>query len=99
MAKNFRKKRDGVWKKKAKEKASLLSSSGGESNHYVFRSVSRSGFFKPIRKKIIKKEIKSGYFGLKKLTRGRFLITNYKTGDKQVVSKNLKAGITFINTS
>ena len=100
MAKNFRKKRDGVWKKKAKKnKTSLLSSSGQESKHYEFRSVSRSGVFQPIRKKVTKKEIKNGYIGLKKLTRGRVLVVDYRTGEKRVLSKNLRGGITFINTS
>lgn len=99
MAKNFRKKRDGVWKKEAKKKASLLSSSGGESRHYTDRSIRRGGFFKPVRRRVTKREIKNGYTVLKKLTRGRVLIINHKTGNKQVVSKNLKGGITFINNT
>ena len=100
MAKNFRKRRDGAWKKKAKKnKTSLLSSSGQESKHYALRSVSRSGFFQPVRKKVTKKEIKNGHVGLKKLTRGRVLVINYKTGERKVVSKNLKGGITFINAT
>jgi len=57
VAKNFKKRRDKKWKKKAKKnKTSLLSSSGQESEHYEFRSVSKSGFFQPIRKRVIKKE-------------------------------------------
>ena len=99
MSKNFRKKRALKWKKDAKKEAILLSSSGCESDHYVFRSVSRSGSFKPIRRRFVKKEIKNGHIMLKKLTRGRVLITNHRTGDEQVVSKNLKSGITFFNTS
>ncbi|MCG2701344.1 hypothetical protein L6267_04205 [Candidatus Parcubacteria bacterium] len=100
MAKNFKKRRDKKWKKKAKKnKTSLLSSSGQESEHYEFRSVSKSGFFQPIRKRVIKKEIKNGNLEVKKLTRGRLLIINCITGDKRVVSKNFKGGITFINTS
>ncbi len=100
MARNFRKKRAAARKKEArKNNASLISSSDCESPHYILQSIRRSGFFKPIRKKATKREIKRGHFGLKKLTRGRFLVTNYRTGETQVVSKNLKAGITFINTS
>ena len=99
MSKNFRKRRDKRWKKKAKKKASLLSSSGGESDHYVFRSVSRSGSLKPIRKKVIKRKIKNGHIGLKKLTSTKVLINNYRTGDEQVVAKNLKGGVTFLGTS
>ncbi len=102
MSKNFRKRRDKRWKKKAKKgdiAIALVSSSGGESEHYISQSIYRSGAFKPIRRKVTKREIKSGHFGLKKLTRGRVLVTNYKTGAKQVVSKNFKGGITFINTT
>ncbi|MBA3047796.1 hypothetical protein KKC83_04765 [Patescibacteria group bacterium] len=100
MAKNFKKRRDKKWKKKAKKnKTSLLSSSGQESKHYALRSVSRSGFFQPVRKKVTKKEMKNGHVVLKKLTRGRRLIINYRTGSKQVVSKNFKGGITFINST
>ncbi|MCK4554254.1 hypothetical protein KAU19_04800 [Candidatus Parcubacteria bacterium] len=100
MAKNFRKRRDAAWKKEAKKKASLLSSSDTKrEEHYTDRCIERAGIFMPVRRKFIEKKIKSGHFGLKKLTRGKFLITNYRTGETQVVSKNLKVGITFINTS
>ncbi|MEA3464383.1 MAG: hypothetical protein U9R14_04930 [Patescibacteria group bacterium] len=93
MAKNFRKRRDKKWKKKAKKKASLLSSSGCESDHYVSQSVDRSGSLKPIRRKVTKKGISNGCFELKKLTRNRVLVTNKKTGDRKVLSGNLKGGI------
>ncbi len=100
MARNFRKKRAAARKKEAKKNnASLISSSGGESGHYIAQSIYRSGFLKPIRKKVIKRKIKKGHLGLKKLTSARVLITNHKTGDEQVIAKNLKDGITFINTS
>ena len=100
MAKNFRKKRAAALKKEArKNNMSLISSSGRESGHYIAQSICRSGFFKLIRRKVTKKEIKNRHIMIKKLTRGRFLVTNYRTGDKLVVSKNLKAGITFLNTS
>ena len=97
MAKNFRKRRDKRWKKKAKQKASLLSSSGGESEHYISQSIYRSGSLKPIRRKVIGRKAKLGYLKLQSLTTSKILVIDKKNSNKRIVSKNLKGGITYMN--
>ena len=98
MAGNFRKRRDKAWKKQAKKnKTSLLSSSGRECKHYSHRCAMRGEtLFKPVRRKAIKKKILNKTLTVKKLTRGRVLIIDKQSGEKKVLSKNLKAGITFM---
>ncbi|MBU4257036.1 hypothetical protein KJ586_03340 [Patescibacteria group bacterium] len=79
-----------------KEKLPILSSSGQESWHYIGRCVERSGFFKPISKKSLKRRIREGDLSRKKLSARKILLTNRKTGEKIIVNNNLKGGITYI---
>jgi len=96
--KNAIKKAEKKQKKQAKaNNTPLLSSSGGESQHYVLRSITRDGFFKPVRRRAMKRRMVYGSLILKKLTRNRVLVTNKKTGDRKVLSGDLKHGITFMN--
>ncbi len=79
-----------------KEKLPILSSSGGESLHYIGRCIERSGFFQPVSKKNLKRKIKAGILSRKKLSARKILLTNRKTGEKMILNKNLKGGITYI---
>jgi len=85
-------------KKKVKESGYPIFSSGGETYHYLGRSIQRgnSGAAKPYIRKQMEELIASGEVGVRKAGKGKKKIY-FRDGKSIVVTEDLKTVITFMD--
>jgi len=91
------KRKDRNVKKQMRESKLPIMSSGGETGHYIKRSIQRreSGALLPYSRRQIEKMIAAGEVDIRKAGRQKTEIF-FRNGVRMIVSKNFKKAITYI---